>query len=83
MSEKEERLLTLINDFSKVIGVSPPKSCDVGHWWQEAIEKMSDCQLLDLKNFGFLSKSNQPNLNRMYQLLIKQIEKRQLFSTIV
>lgn len=37
--------------------------------------KMSDFQLLDLKNYGLLSKSNQPYLKRMNQLLIKQIEK--------
>jgi len=83
MNEKEKRLLMLINDFSKCIGVSPPKTCDVGYWWQEAVEKMSDFQLLDLKNYGFLSKSNQPNLKRMNQLLIKQIEKRQLLNTLV
>jgi len=83
MSEKEEKLLMLINDFSKCIGVSPPKTTDVGYWWQEAVEKMSDFQLLDLKNFGFLSKSNQPYLKWMNQLLIKQIEKRQLLNTLV
>ncbi|MFJ3386336.1 MULTISPECIES: hypothetical protein [unclassified Lysinibacillus] len=83
MNEKEKRLLMLINDFSECIGVSPPKTIDVGHWWQEAVEKMSDFQLLDLKCYGFLSKSNQPNIKRMNQLLIKQIEKRQLLNTLV
>lgn len=84
MNEKEQqKFLNLMQEFAECMGVLPPKSVDIWCWWQEAVEKMSDFQLIDLKNFGFLSKSNQPNLKRMNQLLIKQIEKRQLLSTLV
>lgn len=83
MSEKENRLLNLLTEISIELGITPPFSKDIGEWWSNGLEEISDSLLLDIKEFGLFSKSSIPKLQKMHQLSLAQIEKRQLLSTLV
>lgn len=82
MGKIDEKLIETLFVFSDLIGIDPPRTCDIANWWREGLEQMDDYWLLDLYEHGFLSKRNQPTLKKMYDMLVQQIEKRQLINTL-
>lgn len=83
MENDNRKIVKLFADFSKMMGIKPPNSAKLVNWWCEGLEEMSDFNLLDLMERGFLAKSNDSNLKKMRQLLVDQVEKRQLLNTLV
>lgn len=82
MNEKSVRLLNLLKDISKDIGITPPFSNDIGEWWEKGLEEISDYWLYEIEKSELFRNKKSLILQEMRQLLLKQIEKRQLLNTL-
>ncbi|WP_332649686.1 hypothetical protein [Lysinibacillus sp. 54212] len=78
MNPKDIALLELLTKFSHAIEVTPPTTKDIGHWWRNTLEEISDHWLLDIKEYGLFSKERSPLTKTMHIMLLNQIEKRKL-----
>lgn len=82
MNEKSVRLLNLLKDISIDIGITPPFSNDIGEWWEKGLEEISDYWLYEIEKSELFRNKKSLILQEMRQLLLKQIEKRQLLNTL-
>lgn len=82
MGKMDEKLIETLFVFSDLIGIDPPRTGEIENWWRNGLDQMDDYWLLDLYDYGFLANRKQPALKKMYEMLVKQIEKRQLINTL-
>jgi len=78
----DKEISTAFFNFSEIFGVEPPAKPDVLEWWRESLEYIGDEGLLFLMEIGFLSRSKGDSLKTMQQLMLAEIEKRQLLNTL-
>lgn len=69
-----ERLLTMIFDFSDYFHVNPPKTNNIGDWWEDALKEMDIKVLRSLH--GNNAYDNKLAKSRMVKKMDKMIENR-------
>ena len=82
MNEKDTRLLNLLTEISIEIDITPPFSNDTGEWWRNGLEEISDFWLLEIEKSELFRNRQSPILQKMRQLLLKQIEKRDYLNAL-
>ncbi|WP_342441214.1 hypothetical protein MHB65_17815 [Lysinibacillus sp. FSL K6-0075] len=74
----EHILLELLYEFSEVISVTPPTSMsNILDWWDNTLNEINDYWLTDLMQFQLFSNSETPTVQTMYEMLLKQCNKRE------
>lgn len=69
-----EKILTELENFSKLLSLTPPWSSDVWQWWRYVINEMELRSLYLLRDHNAFSRYDDVYLNLMTDLILRRIK---------
>lgn len=82
MHQKDIELYKIVIEFSYVLEVTPPKTTDIGHWWDKALKEMTDFWVFTLLENGAFTLNLSKAVRNMRQKLVEEAYYRNLVNTL-